>query len=102
VRSGLAGQFGCPAEQVAMATVVRGVLFLPGGAGHDLGQGHDPNPPGIRDRVPSPVLLDAAGRKVMALKPGANDVRHLPAGVYFFHSTLDNRQSKMTKVVIQR
>ena len=28
-------------------------------------------------------LMDAGGRRVMDLKPGANDVRHLPAGVYF-------------------
>jgi hypothetical protein len=31
----------------------------------------------------SVVLLDAAGRKVMDLKPGANDVRALAPGVYF-------------------
>jgi YVTN family beta-propeller protein len=28
-------------------------------------------------------LLDAGGRKVMRLQPGANDVRHLAPGVYF-------------------
>jgi uracil-DNA glycosylase len=28
-------------------------------------------------------LLDACGREVMALRAGANDVRHLPAGIYF-------------------
>jgi hypothetical protein len=39
----------------------------------------------------------------MALKPGPNDVRHLPAGVYFVHSSLDSRHSSLpTKVVIQR
>lgn len=32
------------------------------------------------------VLLDAAGRKVMELQPGANDVRHLAPGVYFVRS----------------
>jgi hypothetical protein len=28
-------------------------------------------------------LLDVSGRQVMELRPGANDVRHLPAGIYF-------------------
>jgi len=31
-------------------------------------------------------LLDAAGRKVLDLKPGANDVSHLAPGVYFLMS----------------
>jgi hypothetical protein len=87
------------------ATIARGVLVLPRdmtGAGYNPGRGHDPNPSGIRDRVPSPKLLDAAGRVVMSLHSGANDVRFLPSGVYFLHSTLDNRQSKMTRVVVTR
>jgi len=29
------------------------------------------------------VLLDAAGRKVVELRAGPNDVRHLAPGVYF-------------------
>jgi hypothetical protein len=49
------------------------------------------------------VLLDAAGRQVMQLRPGDNDVRHLPAGVYFLHSSLDTRHSSLpTKVLIQK
>jgi hypothetical protein len=32
-------------------------------------------------------LLDIAGRAVLSLKPGANDVRHLPAGAYFIRFT---------------
>jgi YVTN family beta-propeller protein len=75
-------------------TIVRGVLMLP----RDMTEFGPAN----SDRVPRPVLLDAAGRRVLALKPGANDVRSLPAGVYFVHSTLDTLQSKMTKVVIQK
>jgi len=39
------------------------------------------------DRIPETgyraELLDAAGRRVMELRPGANDVRHLSPGVYF-------------------
>jgi hypothetical protein len=68
---------------------VRGVLFLGAGTVPERG-------------LSRALLLDAAGRKVMALRPGPNDISALPAGVYFVLSTLDNRQSKMTKVVIQK
>ena len=47
-------------------------------------------------------LLDIAGRVAMKLQPGANDVRALAPGVYFAHSTIDNRQSTVTKVVVTR
>ncbi len=33
--------------------------------------------------APVPVVLDITGRKVMGLRPGPNDVRHLAPGVYF-------------------
>jgi hypothetical protein len=49
-----------------------------------------------------PELLDAAGRKVTSLVYGANDVSRLSPGVYFVHSTMDNRQSRMAKVVVTR
>jgi hypothetical protein len=52
-------------------TVVKGVLVL--GAAVDSRQ----------RAVDRAELLDAAGRKVMDLKPGANDVRMLAPGVYF-------------------
>jgi hypothetical protein len=55
-------------------TIIRGVLFLP----RDMTE-----LPGNSDRVPRPTLLDVAGRKVLDLNPGANDVRHLAPGVYF-------------------
>jgi hypothetical protein len=29
------------------------------------------------------LLLDVAGRKVMDLKPGLNDIRHLAPGIYY-------------------
>ncbi|MEO0005361.1 MAG: hypothetical protein ABIK49_05100, partial [candidate division WOR-3 bacterium] len=35
---------------------------------------------GLRSSV---LLLDITGRKVLDLKPGANDIRHLSPGVYF-------------------
>jgi hypothetical protein len=49
-------------------TIVRGVLVLPA----------------PRHRVAaSPCLLDACGRRVLDLRPGANDISRLAAGVYF-------------------
>jgi len=65
-----------------LATVVRGVLTVGGQLTAN----------GLR-----PELLDAAGRKVMALEPGANDVRRVPAGVYFVREA-----SGVRKAVIQR
>jgi hypothetical protein len=49
-------------------SVIRGVLFLPDAAS---------------DRPQASSLLDVSGRKVMELKPGANDVRAFAPGVYF-------------------
>lgn len=58
------------------ASIVRGVL--------DLGTlGHDPNCPGAIGSCPAAALLDAAGCRVLALGPGANDLSGLRAGVYF-------------------
>ena len=53
----------------SIPTLVRGVLFLPLALGVE--------------RDASSVLLDISGRKVMDLKPGANDVRAVAPGVYF-------------------
>ena len=65
-------------------TIVRGVLLLPGD-----------RRPGTEDRA---ALLDIAGRKVIRLHPGPNDVSKLAPGVYFVRS----EPSAVTKVVIQR
>lgn len=73
-------------------TIVRGVLFMPPASGVMRGA--------------SSVLLDAAGRKVMDLYPGANDVNHLAPGVYFVRSAgsaLDAHHSTLSaKVVLTR
>jgi hypothetical protein len=55
------------------ATVVRNVLFLP-----KMGTAPSGAVP-----ISTSSLLDASGRKVMELQPGANDVSHLGPGVYF-------------------
>jgi len=53
-------------------TIVRGVLFLDGDC--------------PRTGTVPKALLDISGRKVLDLHSGANDVRHLSAGVYFVRS----------------
>jgi len=68
-------------------TIVRGALFLGGDCPRT-------------GTVPKAVLLDIGGRRVLTLLQGPNDVSRLAPGVYFVHSTVDNRQSEMTKVVI--
>jgi len=66
----------------SLATVVRGVLFLRGAS----------------SRKPQATsLLDIAGRKVLDLHTGANDVRALAPGVYFVRD-----ESRTRKVVVQR
>ena len=78
------------ASRPTQATVVRGVLVLP----RHMTEIRS----GISDRVPKPSLLDAAGRKVLDLKPGANDVRRLAPGVYFVLT----EPSAVAKVVLAR
>jgi hypothetical protein len=75
------------------ASVIIGNLFLP------------PGPVANRE-WPIACLLDAAGRRVLALKPGANDVRALTPGVYFVRelSAVSREPSAVSvrKVVIAR
>ncbi|MBM3315285.1 hypothetical protein FJY71_05525 [candidate division WOR-3 bacterium] len=68
------------------ATIVRGVLFLPE----------------ADTRHPDLALLNSAGRRVGDLRPGANDVRQLPAGVYFVRTASGEGRVANSKVVIQR
>ncbi|MFO7651572.1 MAG: hypothetical protein R6X13_09575 [bacterium] len=68
------------------ATIVRGVLM-----------GRQLTADGSRQE-----LLDISGRRVLALKPGPNDVSHFTSGVYFVQSTIDNRNSTISKVLITR
>jgi hypothetical protein len=50
----------------------------------------------------STSLLDVSGRKVLDLRPGANDVRALAPGVYFVRpaSSVRRQASGVTKVVL--
>jgi len=72
-------------------TIVRSVLSLPGAiSGERLAVSAD--------------LLDATGRRVMELLPGANDVRHLAPGVYLVRSTsrVNRSTPSVTKLVVPR
>jgi len=78
-----------PASRITSGpTIIRGVLFL--------------QEPRVGSRESRGELLDASGRRVLDLKPGANDVSRLAPGVYFVHSTLANRQSSIAKVIVAR
>jgi len=73
-------------------TIVRRVLFLPEAASR---------------KPPAASLLDVAGRKVIPLRPGANDVSRLAPGVYFVRSgpSAASRQSSaasIRKVIVTR
>jgi len=87
----LAGLSGVSAfsQSRTMPTVVRGVLMM-GDRGQKTG-----------DRA---ELLDISGRKVIDLKPGANDVRGIAPGVYFVRraSSVGRDASSVTKVVVTR
>jgi YVTN family beta-propeller protein len=73
-----------------VATIVRGGLMM-----NDRGQK-------TGDRA---ELLDISGRKVLDLRPGANDVRALAPGVYFIRtkpSAVSRERSAVAKVVVTR
>jgi len=75
-------------------TIVRGVLCL--GIGDTI-----PNSRTSSGYVPATAaLLDAAGRKVMELRAGPNDVSRLAPGVYFLRSA--GTAPIRTKVVLTR
>jgi photosystem II stability/assembly factor-like uncharacterized protein len=71
------------ARTTSGGSIVRGVLRLPGlGTRSELpGNGRDV--PASRAVMSRAALLDAAGRRVMSLRPGPNDVSRLAPGVYF-------------------
>jgi len=77
-------------------TIVRGVLYLPCGSDFPVAMN--------RGLEAFPTLLDAMGRNVLDLRPGANDVSRLSPGVYFVReqsvvSSQHSGSSPVTKVV---
>jgi hypothetical protein len=82
---------------VPVQTIVRGVLYLPGGSDFPVAKG--------RGSETSPTfLLDITGRKVIELHPGLNDVSRFGSGVYFLclASGAGRNASSVSKVVIAR
>jgi hypothetical protein len=82
------------------ATIVRSVLWLTPTSSRlsacGLAQAGKPQ---------AASLLNAAGRKVMDLQPGANDVRHLAGGVYFVREepqASSHKPQAVRKVVVMR
>jgi hypothetical protein len=48
------------------------------------------------------VLLDASGRRVLRLRPGANDLGRLPAGVYFVRTDGTNAADRSYRLLLVR
>jgi hypothetical protein len=72
------------------ATVVHDVLFLP-----KMGTVPSGTAP-----IFGPSLLDASGRKVLDLHPGANDVRALAPGVYFVREAQAQAQAQAVRKIV--
>jgi hypothetical protein len=85
--TGIEEKTGTPLSGSGGGTIVRGVLLLPQAT----------------SRIPQAALLDISGRKVLELKPGANDVRGLAPGVYFLREAPALAQAQaVRKVVVTR
>ncbi len=82
---GLAGPNAPPKVLRPQPTIVRDLLFLQASGERRMATG---------------VLLDVAGRKVLDLLPGPNDVRALAPGVYFVRE--EPSAARCSKVVITR
>jgi hypothetical protein len=94
VPTGIAEKPQAPSHKPqALATIVRGVLYLP----RDMTE-----LPGNSDRVPRPFLFDHTGRRVLQLRPGPNDLWRLPAGVYFVKSYETNGAHAAHRVLLVR
>lgn len=74
-----------PSDRSALQSVIRSVLFLPASGARRGG---------------CAALLDAAGRRVLALKAGANDVSRLAPGVYFVREAQTQAQAQAVSRVI--
>jgi DNA-binding beta-propeller fold protein YncE len=79
----------------SQATVVRGVLDLGVGSRQNAEYRAAPSDGGRCGQ-----LLDAAGRKVLELHSGANDVRALAPGVYFVRETQAPAQAQAVRRVV--
>ena len=69
-----------------LPTMIRGVLLF--------------EPANSDRRIATGELLDVAGRRVMDLRPGANDVRALAPGVYFVRTAQAQAQAQAVRKVV--
>jgi len=76
----------CAVRRTPSATIVRGTLELTMPSGELAARSE---------------LLDASGRRVSALRSGSNDIRGLPAGVYFVRTETTNRTT-VARIVATR
>jgi hypothetical protein len=54
------------------------------------------------DRQQPVTLHDPAGRLVMVLRPGDNDIRHVAPGIYFVRAAESGGRAAVRKLVVQR
>jgi YVTN family beta-propeller protein len=89
VTAGIEAPDDLPAIARPAPTVIRGVMYISAATS-------------LKPQAAS--LLDVGGRKVLDLRPGANDVRSLAPGVYFVRraSIVERDGSSVTKVVLTR
>ena len=86
--AGIAETMSAEVRTTNAATIVHGVLYLPGRPSSSPSTSY---------------LLDVSGRKVLNLHPGANDVRALSPGVYFVREAQAQAQAQAVgKVVVTR
>ncbi|MFO7674833.1 MAG: sialidase family protein [bacterium] len=81
---------------------VTGIAEEPGARGRAAGWAPPAVVRGSLALPPGFVLLDAAGRRVLSLRPGANDLSRLAPGVYFVRSADANRRATPCRVVVAR
>jgi hypothetical protein len=85
-----------PARIPPISTVVRGSLLLPRTLDPSGQNGDRPS-----GRGPVPALRDIAGRRVMSLHPGPNDISLLSPGIYFMRSAESDVRSAVSKFIVQ-
>lgn len=104
--AGWTSSYGAGGDDMYLVRTVAGPGVLEGSQLSPYGS--EPEATVVRSMLRLPVspftihtsLFDMAGRQVMALKPGANDVSRLSPGVYFVHEAQAQAQAQAIRKVI--